>query len=241
MIRKLALSVLSLFSCAVAFPQSQADTTFIRAATDKTIDLYKEALRAQSRLNNGPKYRAPEHSLEQHPYFLSEDWIAGSVFYDGEFFRDVPLMYDLNLGVLVTEHYPSGNAIELVDQKLRHFTVEGHYFEKIDVESVANSLPRTDFYDILYGGETKVVAHRQKFLRKEIESRVIEISYDEKYRYYIFRNGIFFPVKSKGSALKLMSDKKQSLKKFLKQNRTAFAKQRELMLKSLAEYYDTLK
>ncbi|MEX1239125.1 MAG: hypothetical protein WEB30_05390 [Cyclobacteriaceae bacterium] len=240
MIRILTLSVLSLLSSAVAFPQSHGDTTFVSAVKENTISLYKQALRAQSRLNNGSKYRATGHSLEQHPYFLSEDWIAGSVFYDGEFFGDVFLMYDLNQGVLVTEHYPSGNSIELVDQKLRNFTLQGHYFERIDIESVANSLPKTDFYDILYGGESKVVAHRQKLLRREIESGTIEISYDEKYRYFIFRNGVFFPVKSKGSALKVMSDKKQELKRFHKQNRASFFKNRELMLKRLAEYYDSL-
>lgn len=242
MIRILALSVLLLFCCAVgAFPQSQSDTTFVLTAKNNAVSLYKHALRAQSRLNNGSKYRAAEHSLEQHPYFLSEDWITGSVFYDGEYFSNVPLMYDLNQGVLVSEHYPSGNAIQLVDQKLRNFTLEGHYFEKIDIESVANSLPKTDFYDILYAGKTKVVAHRQKLLRKEIESSTIEISYDEKYRYFIFGEGVYFPVKSKASALKRMTDKKHELKRFLKQNRISFFKNRELMLKRLAEYYDSLK
>lgn len=241
MIRIFTLSVLALVCPAVAFPQPQSDTTFISAAKENTTNLYKKTLRAQSRLNNGSKYRASEHSLEDHPYFLSEDWITGSAFYDGEYFKDVPLMYDLQQGVLVAEHYPSGNALSLVDQKLRNFTLEGHYFEKINVDSVANSLPRTDFYDILYGGETKVVAHREKLMRKEIQTGAIEISYEEKYRYFIFRNGVFFPVRSKSSALKVMSDRRPELRRFLKQYRASFLNNRELMLKRLAEYYDSLK
>jgi hypothetical protein len=192
-------------------------------------------------LNNGSKYRASEHSLEQHPYFLSADWITGSVFYDGEGFKDVPLMYDLSIGRLIAEHYPSGNAILLVYEKLKSFSLAGHAFEKIENDSVGNSLPKTDFYDVLYAGESKVVAHRQKFLRKEIESNAINIEYDEKNRYFLFRNGVFFPVKSKKSALKLMGDKKTELRKFLKQNRIPFSTDRELLLKKLAEHYDSLR
>ena len=241
MIRILVLHLLIQIPCAAVYPQAAGDTTFISAARENTVQLYQKALRAQSRLNNGRKYRASEHSLEQHPYFLSDDWITGSVFYDGEYFTDINLMYDLQQHVLVTEHYPSGNAIELVGEKLRSFTLQGHYFEKIDVDSAATGLPKTDFYDVLYGGESKVVAHRQKLQRKEIESRMIEIFYDERYRYFIFRNGLFFPVKNKGSVLKLLSDQKQVLKKFFKQNKTSFLQDRELMLKSMAEHYDSLK
>ena len=241
MIRIFALSVLILASFTVAYPQSSGHTTFLSKARENTVSLYKQVLRAQSRLNNGRKYRASTHSLEEHPYYLSEDWITGSGFYDGEYFTDVSLMYDLQQRVLVTEQYPSGNAIELVGEKLRSFTLQGHYFEKINADSVANSLPKTDFYEILYAGETKVVAHRQKLLRNEIESRTIETTYDEKYRYFLFRNGVFFPVKSKGSMLKLMSDKKQELKRFIRLNKASFLLDRELMLKRVAEYYDSIK
>ena len=239
--RILALIVLLEFPFAVAYPQAEADSAFVSTATENTVRLYNKALRAQSRLNNGRKYRASEHSLEQHPYYLSEDWVTGSVFYDGKYFTDVNLMYDLQQRVLVTEHYPSGNAIELVDEKLKSFTLQGHYFEKIHIDSAASSLPRTDFYDVLYSGEIKVVAHRQKLQRKEIQSRIVEIFYDERYRYFIFTNGIFFPVKSKGSVLKLMSDKKQEMKRFFRQNKASFLQDRELMLKRMAEHYDTLK
>ena len=240
--RIFALGMLLLLAAlTVAYPQSSADTTFLRTAKVNTVSLYKQVLRAQSRLNNGRKYRASPHSLEEHPYYLSEDWITGSVVYDGEYFTEINLMYDLQQHVLVSEHYPSGNAIELVDEKLRSFTLQGHYFEKINADSVANSLPKTDFYEILYGGETKVVAHRQKLLRNEIDAQTIETNYDVRYRYFLFKNGVFFSVKSKSSMLKLMSDKKQELKRFLRQHKTAFQLDRELMLKKLAEHYDSLK
>jgi hypothetical protein len=223
------------------FAQPAPDTSFLTLSKHHIVSLYQDAIGGQSRLYNGSKYEAPEHSYEQHPYFLSIDWITGSLYYDGERFDEVPLMYDLLNNALVTEHYPSGHAIQLVDAKLERFSIDRHTFEKIDNESVANSLPASGFYDILHAGETKLVARRQKFMREEIVSNRIETNYEPRNRYFILRNGVFFPVKSKGSALKLMADKKQELKRFLKEKKLPFSKNRELLLKGMAEHYDTLR
>jgi hypothetical protein len=203
--------------------------------------LYQKMLGGQSRLFNGSRYVPPKQTFEQHPYFLSEDWITGSLFYDGEYFHDVPLMYDLATDVLITEHFPSGHAIRLVREKLDHFSMGTHFFEKIINDSVAGSLPGTGFYDILYPGESKVIALRSKFLREKIEGRIVTITYEEKNRYFIRRNGVFFSVRSKGSVLKLMDDRRQDLRKFMKLQRIVFSDDRERALKSLAEHYDNLK
>ena len=66
-------------------------------------------------------------------------------------------------------------------------------------------------------------------------------TYEEKNRYFVLRNGVFFPVRSKGSVLKLMDDRRQELRKHLKQQKIVFSDNRERALKSLAEHYDTLK
>ena len=237
------ISLLSmlLLSAIPAFPQTGADTTYLDAAIKNTVKLYHQAIGVQARLYNGSKYLAPEHTLEEHPYFFSEDWITGDVFYDGEYFQNVPLMFDLTSSHLVTEHFSSGHAFQLVQEKLRHFSISGHYFEKIENESVAGSLPQTGFYDVLYPGTTKVVVRRQKFLREKIESQTIHRSFDKRTRYFVFKNGAFSPVKSKASVLKLMGDQKQQLKKFIRQQKLSFSGDRELALKNLAEYYDTLR
>jgi hypothetical protein len=235
------LILVLLFSSLKGFPQSGEDTTFLRAANENVIQRYQRAIGMQARLYNCSKYLPPEQTLEQHPYFLSEDWIMGNVFYDGEYFQNVPLMYDLSIGQLITEHYSSGHAMQLVEEKLEHFFISGHLFEKIQNDSVCGSLPQTGFYDVLHPGVTKVVAKRQKLLREQIVSTIIERSFDERNRYFVFRKGVFFPVKSKASVVKLMADKKQQVKKFLKKQNVSFPDNRELVLKKLAEYYDTLK
>lgn len=224
-----------------AFPQTQTDTAFVSISKRNATALYWKALKTQARLYNGSRYVPPTQTFEEHPYFLSEDWITGALWYDGEYFTEVPLMYDLSSDALITEHYPSGQSIQLVRGKLESFSVAGHYFEKIENESVSNSLPGTGFYDVLYRGETKVVAARQKVLHKKIEVGEVTITYQERNKYFILRNGVFFPVRSKASVLKLMDDRKPELKKFMKKQKLVFEDDRELMLRGLAEHYDKLK
>lgn len=239
--RKLFISFLFLISFTWSFSQKGEDTTFLSAAIQNSIGLYQKAIGGQAKLYNGSKYQAPEHAVDEHPYFFSDDWIMGDVFYDDEWFGNVPLMFDLHSGQLIAEHLSSGHPIRLVNEKLSHFSLAGHTFEKIVNESVGGSLPLTTFYDILYPGETKVIAWYQKFVRDLIESHDIVRTFEARTRYFIFKNGVFFPVKSKASVLKILSDKKKDLKKFLKANRIQFSDNRESAMKKLAGFYDTLR
>ncbi len=237
---KLLLTAFPLVVFVSAFPQSGLDTAFLSTAIQNSIDLYRNGIGAQARLYNGSKYSAPEQTFDQHPYFLSVDWLTGDVYYDGELFRDIPLMLDLYNGQLITEHYSNGQALQLVEDKIHHFTISGHYFENIDNAYVGNSLPGSGFYETLYGGNSKVIVKRQKILHEEIENTVIERTFDERNRYFILKEGIFHPVKTKASVFTLFGDEKQRLKKFLRQKRLRFQDNRELVLKNVAEYYDSL-
>lgn len=237
------LSVTSVFTFLYfnAFPQAQSDTAFVSISKMNTIARHRDALGAQAGIYNGSLYVPPKQTFDQHPYFLSEDWITGTLWYDGEYFSEVPIMYDLSNDAVIAEHYPSGHAIQLVRAKLDRFSVAGHFFEMIENESASSSLPKTGFYEVLYKGETKVIAARKKFLREKIEVKEITITYEDQNRYFILLNGVFFPVRSKASVLKLMDDRRQELKKFLRQQKLVFGGNRELMIKGLAAQYDKLK
>jgi hypothetical protein len=223
-----------------AFPQAGQDTAFLASAVKKTIGRYQNGIGAQARLYNGSKYAEPEHTFEEHPYFLSIDWLTGDVVYDSESFENVPLMLDLNSGQLITEHYSNGQSIQLVQEKVHTFRIAGHLFENIQNDSVGNTLPGSGYYEILYSGKTSVVVKRQKLLHEEIENAAIEITFEERNRYYVFTDSVFNQIKSKASLIKLLRDKKQQIKKFLRQKKLRMSDNREAVYKSVAEYYDSL-
>lgn len=239
MIRVLLISLLFPISFS-GFTQTGADTTFLQASIQNSLQFYERAVAGQVKLHNGSRYLAPAHTVDQHPYFFSYDWIMGDVFYDGELFTNVPLMYDILNSIVITEHHSNGQPVQLLAEKLDFFSIAGHHFEKIENKYSGSPVPSSGFFDILYPGKTKVIARRQKVLHEKIISQQIEISYDEKTRYFVLKNGHFFQVKSIGSVLKILGDKKQDLKKFLIKNRSSFSANRALAIKSLAQYYDKL-
>ena len=234
--QKILLWLFVLASSSSAYPQAGGDSTFLHAAVANTINIYKKTMGMQARLYNGSRYVPPDYTLEEHPYFRFDDWSTGDVFYDGEYFQDVPLMYDLQTDQLITEHLSSGQPIRLVWDKIQYFTIGGHHFRKIS--NATNGLPDTGLYDVLYAGPTMVVAKRQKLPREEIEAATIIRRFEERTRYFIFRDGAFHPVKTKTSVLNVLEDRKQVLKKLLKQQGGRFADNREGLLKMLAETYD---
>src|SRR5690349_5471588 len=72
------------------------DTTFLSKANKKSIALYEESIKHQSRLFNGSDYVVYLPEKEEHPYFQMDDWVFGTVTYWGETYHNVPLLYDLS-------------------------------------------------------------------------------------------------------------------------------------------------
>ena len=233
--------ILLYLSCSFSYvcAQPHPDTTFLATAVQNSVKRYTQAVHYQTGLYNGSEYVEPEQTNEQHPFFISEDWVNGTVAYDGEVYENVPLLYDITSDKVITELH-NANPLVLVPEKLTRFSLSGHTFERIQNETINNTLPRTGYYDVLYNGKTKVISLRQKIRQEKIESiKDIEIFFDERPRYFILKNGSYFPVKSKISVLKLLPDKKHELKHFASRNKLRFRKNREMALTRLAEFYDT--
>jgi hypothetical protein len=226
------------FTAAFAQQTPAYDTTFLHEAVLNAVKQYETSLAEQSILYNGSEYAEPSRTENQyHPFFKSDDWLTGSVDYDGELFTDIPLMYDLTGDRLVTE-LPNATEVELITERLSAFTIDGHHFIKIKAEK--NGLLKSGFYEVLYEGERRVIAWHYKSNAEKIVDQSVKKYFDEKNRYFILNNGIYYSVNNRSSFLKILSDQKTELKKFMKKNKLSFDK-REETLAALAAYYDTLK
>jgi hypothetical protein len=233
-----ALMFCLLLCASLAQAQPPADTLFVRDAVKNTIRFYTTSIQGQTSLYSGSQYREPNRSNnDQHPFFDADDWVTGTVTYDGQFYEGVPLLYDITSDQVVTENYYNADQISLAREKLDAFTIGRHSFEKLS----HNTLPRPGFYQVLYDGESKVIARRQKIIREKITGQTIEIEFDPRYRYFIFKNGAYFPVKSKASVLQVLQDEKPALKQFISKNKIRFKHMREAALHRVAAHYDTLK
>src|SRR5436190_959037 len=98
---------------------TQADTLFVAAAQESAREEYTLEMEGQSNIFSGTEYGEHLNLRDgQHPFFLVDDWSDGSVFYDGEFYKKVSLMYDiLKDGVYHKVNDKASVLAVLADQK----------------------------------------------------------------------------------------------------------------------------
>jgi hypothetical protein len=238
-----------LFSCLCLFQSfcnAQSDTSFVESSLSNIIRLYEISVKSQHRDFNGTAYTELKRTKTEHPYYLVDEWVTGSIDYEGRHFNNVPLRFELVNNTLVTKAY-NDEMLALVKEKLDGFGLKGHHFVKINNEDVNNSLPGTGYYDVIYDGPSRVIASHQKDMQRTMVNQVYTYNLDtgqklylEKNRYFILMKGRYYPVSGKSSVLGLFNNQKTTLKKFIRQQGLDFKQDRDKSLSAVAAFYDSL-
>jgi len=236
MVKALLLLGCGLCCSVVVFGQNfSKDTLFLAEAKKSIINRYATSIGGQSHLYNGSAYTEYVSQRDEHPYFIDE-WIEGSVTYDGEFHQNVPILYDISLDRVIIDNAFSVKKVMLVNEKVSAFTIGERRF----VHIVDGALP-AGHYELAYDGNVKVYGRYRKTLQsKAVDYNVFNV-FDEKKLYYIYKDGKFTSVRGKGSVVKVLGDKKKELKKFIRDNRLAFGSDRVRDMSRVAQYYDQIK
>lgn len=225
--------LLFVFICANTSAQTlQHDTIVVADAANNTKDVYSQIMKEQLHLFNGGDYIDYRPLKDEHPYYISEDWMIGSIQYDCEYYDKAELLYNIYTDQVIAEHYSSA-MIQLVRDKIQSFFIDGHTFVMLQETTIPKG-----FYDRLCNGKTKVYAKRIKELEESISSNELQREFRLKSKYYICKDGYYYPVKSKKSVLSVLGDKKHELNQFIHQNHLRFRQNRENAIIKLTEFYN---
>ena len=239
----LSISAFAFFAPTVVLSQiTSPDTLFVQAAVDHAKKVYEQSTKNYSRLYNGKEYIPFKKNMPEIGtlFFHSEEWEEGQVFYDGELYEHVMIRYDLLHEKLIVEHKGYGE-IELIDEKIKYFQIDGHTFVRLNSLSDTKSGVNPGFYDLIYDGTSKVFVKRIKVAEERIETQYSMIlTFKEKNSILISKNGMFYPAGNKSSVLKVFGDQKSALKKFISKNNIRYGKNREGALIKIAAQYDLL-
>lgn len=242
--RVCAVALCALFP-QVLYGQNEAgDSTFVDRSVSLAISMYDETVRNQLMLYNGEEYNPYPEPYDDYPYFGSEYWEEGSVFYYGEWYHDVSMQYDIFKDELVIEHYGQSGymaQVKLHSDKVDSFVLLGHTFIRIEGDSLDNQGLRPGFYDLLYNGDTRIICRRRKSVIKNIELATLTISFSEKDSYFLIKNGTAFPVRNKSTVLKVLKDKKKILNQSARKGKLDFVHNKENAIIQMVRYYDELK
>jgi hypothetical protein len=230
--------VLLLQLCHVAqAQQTSRDTAFVEASVAFARTAHEEKTKKQSRLYNGSQYGDYNSQNEEHPYYLSSDWMKGTVTYADELFNAY-LLYDIHHDKLIAEHF-AGAFVELIKAKVSAFTIEGHVFRQFtDADDARHSI-QEGFYEVLHDGKTKILARYSKTFMELVKPGEITRLFDEKTRYFVVKNNTFYAISSKAGLLRILSDKKKELKRMSRENKVVNSGKGATFTR-LAGFYDSL-
>lgn len=239
MIKCLATCILLVaFAQLAAFgQQAKPDTLFLAAARQYQESLYNGSIRGQSRLYNGTEHKDYLAQNDENPYFGIDDWQYGFIYYDEARYDSVALFYDLSRDQVITEHMLTGAKIELIAKKIKAFTMNGHFFERLYQDS--SGVISEGFYERLYNGQTKVYVKRTKTLSSRASGNELVYTFDERNRIFILKDNHYYPVRSKKSVFNVLGDKKPELRAMLKKEKIIFKSDRERAVVRMTQTYDS--
>lgn len=171
-------------------------------------------------LYNGPIYKDRYRSFEDnHRFFLSPDFLKGSVIYGQQLYANLDLKYDLNEDLLVVKLEDSKSFVnlELISEKLDSFTINNHNFVNIDRLNIKDDLQVNGFLEILYSSNNiKLFIKYYKKVNKYVKNNQVVYTFPEKKAYYIFYNSSLTEIKNKKILKALFPDLNRKINEYYK-------------------------
>lgn len=220
-------------------PDTSAETSSLHNA----VNLYHRFLYPETGLYNGSEYvynvYYPFIINQGDPFFQSNRFDTGVVFYNNVLYENVPLLYDIIKEELLIHDPTNDNIIRLNNERVGWFIISGHTFIRLNQDDTVSSAVHTGFYDLLYNGNTSFYERGLKIIKDDISmSGVLNRSVIESNEYFIKKDNRYYAVENKRSLLLIMNNKKKEVEQFIKKNKLNLRKNPEDALRKIVAYYD---
>jgi hypothetical protein len=219
---------------------SNKDSLFLRKAIQNTIQVYYDNIGEQAAKYSGSQYPGYIVSFaDGHPYFKVNALNKGTINYDGVLFTDVALLYDEVADCVVLQD--STHRIQLVNEKLKTFSILDDHFERIEKKENNKSNMSTGFYQLLAAGKVNLYKREAKhLLEKYSNNNELTILFEIATSYYIKKEGQFFEITNKKSLFNVLGDYSKDLVQFAKKEQLSFSNDKDLMLISVVNHYNKI-
>lgn len=230
---------LLLFTCtSLLRAQGSLDSTLYLNSVQKLSKFYYASLKENAPIYNGSAYTGHGQNIEGHPFFLEKAAFIGQVEYDGVWYINIPMQYDLIDDAVVIKDFTGNYPIKLNSQKIRSFKLDS--FEFVQAYQISSMIP-AGFYQRLYKGGTQVLAKKKKQVLYRTNEEKTIANYQEFKSYFIVKDGVFTEVSKVKQLFAIYSDKTKEIKNMIGQKKLSFRKNPEQMLTAIASFYDQTK
>lgn len=200
--------------------------------------LYDNFFKHNNRLLVGAGYKELTNPSNGHSFFLTDDFIGGDISYGDELYRNIPLLFDLVSGEILTERPSDGSKIVLIKEKVKEFTIDNHRFVQLK-SSLDLSLSHR-FLEIIHQGKVSAYILWSKETKDDLSGRTVRVVITDKKKYYIEKEGVFFTVRGKNSILQIYKDQKSLMRKYMKNAKMRFGENQAMAISALTRYYNSI-
>lgn len=204
----------------------------------KAVD-YASFASGQAVIFHGKEQLKYSPSIKNHPYLKSDKYAAGNLSFEGILYEDVKMRLDLYKNELLLLSPDDRYNLVLPSDRVDFAQLHGYHIIYHDPEGKENSLPE-GYYLRLHDGRCTVLEKSSCAFSKKIKGLEVEESFDQSVKYYIQKEGAYYPVGSKGSVLRVFKESKKELARYIKQEKLDFRHAREKAIVAVAREYERL-
>lgn len=234
---KFLRTLLSLSLCVLigtsAFSQTNSENirykTYDRIVGLENTGLYNGTEFTDPYLNTNGTYR----------YYNGFDYTRGSVTYNGQYYADVFLKYDLLEDNLLSRSDDNLSVfnVKLIPDFVESFSIHGHNFVRLP--DAAIKLGGNGFYEVAYlGNDTALYIKHNKKMRDKALKKGMQYSFLNANYYLLKYHGAYTVVRSQRDFRKLFPEKSEEIRKFFKSFKTMYRSDPDAFMVQITKYLD---
>lgn len=197
--------------------------------------LFLQYINADKEIYTGPEHIGYQPTIEGFAYFLSKEWQAGSLQYDGFVYSSELLLYDMVKDQLIVQR-PDGFAIELRNDKVDWFSMPGHLF--VHIRNAKGLKP--GFYEQLASGKLTVLARRVKLFDEKLQDNGARQKFNERTTYYAGQDNSYQSIRNLKALLRLTGHQGNTVQQQLKKQGIRYKKNPDAALAAAARFYNQI-
>ena len=205
------------------------------AIVDSTMKEFVAEQRDLLPIYSGRLFYAYPASIEGDAFYLSKEWMPGSIRYDGVWYEDMTMMYDLVKDAVIVRH-SNGVPISINNDRVSQFKIAGIQFVRL--ESGKGIKP--GFYEVLVTGEMTLFVKRIKIIEERIVGNELERKFAAFNQYYILKDGQFTSLKKPKSLIAMLGEKKHKVNQYMNGQQVSYKKEPERAMVLITDYYNQL-
>ena len=177
----------------------------------------------------------PQMLIEGHAFVFSDDWLKGTVCYDGTCYHDITFKYDVFQQELVVVS-PKMVPVRLVSERIQRFNFDRQTFVRYNPDK--DHVLKSGFYQQIETGNVSVMVHRRKIIYEQIVQTTMERKFVPLNSYYALKDGKYYTINSQKSLLNLLGDTRKAVTRHLKRQGLKYKHDKEKYIVEASKFYN---